>query len=288
MSSARHILFSERNGLVKPSEALIVGDVPHDVANAISSALTRLMRMMDNSLIGSYKSEADELGEYIWSHIMCRSLISYDAPLSGGRVAIASWMQSTDTEWFRKLDLIEFVISRVDLTLYKNQFIKELNERFESLGFGYRILGGHVVEIVAESELKSIEDAINQSRNAISIHIAKALELHSKRPKGDYVNSIKESISAVEAMVRLETSKVDFSDAVKELKKNGIYLQPRMEDAMIKLYAYTNQPDTGIRHPLMETDSNYVPSSAESLYMLVTCSALVNYLKAKKSAAKQL
>ena len=55
-----------------------------------------------------------------------------------------------------------------------------------------------------------------------------------------------------------------------------------MEEALIKLYAYTNQPDTGIRHPLMETDSDYVPTSAESLYMLVTCSALVNYIKAIK------
>ena len=37
----------------------------------------------------------------------------------------------------------------------------------------------------------------------------------------------------------------------------------------------------------METDSDYVPTSAESLYMLITCSALVNYIKTKKASANK-
>ncbi|MBR1575548.1 MAG: hypothetical protein IJ654_03760 [Bacteroidales bacterium] len=287
MTSHHQILFSERNGYAKPSEVLIVGDVPQDVANAISSALTRLMQTMDNSIIGGYTSQADELGQYIWTHLMGKSLIDYKTAFHDGREAIAGWIQSMDTEWFRKLDLIEFVLARVESATLRERFISELTERFESLGFGYRILNGCVVDTVSEPELKAIDDAILKSRKAISNHLAKALELHTKRPKGDYVNSIKESISAVEAMVRLDTGELNFKDAVKALKKKSIQLQPRMEEALIKLYAYTNQPDTGIRHPLMETDSNYVPTSAESLYMLITCSALVNYVKTKKTAANK-
>lgn len=285
MALHRQILFSERHGYTRPSEVLIVGDVPQEISIAISSALTRLMQTMDKSIVGGYTSQADELGQYIWTHLMGKSLMDYQTSFHEGRESIAQWIQAKDTEWFRKLDLIEFVLARVESAMLREQFINELTERFESLGFGYRILNGYVVDTVSEPELKAIDDAIFKSRKVISNHIAKALELHTKRPKGDYVNSIKESISAVEAMVRLDTGELNFKDAVKALKKKGIQLQPRMEEALIKLYAYTNQPDTGIRHPLMETDSEYVPTSAESLYMLITCSALVNYIKTKKASA---
>ena len=37
-----------------------------------------------------------------------------------------------------------------------------------------------------------------------------------------------------------------------------------VKEAFDKLYAYTNQKDTGIRHALMDDDGTYVPSSDES------------------------
>ena len=285
-TSNRQILFSERNGYIKPREMIIVGDVPQDVSCAISSALTRLMKSMDENSVSGYTFEADDLGQYIWTHIMGRSLNDYTTTFQAGRTLIAEWIQSNGTDWFRKLDLIEFVLAKVERMIYRERFTAELNERFEALGFGYRIVDGYIIDLVSEVELKSIEDAIEKSREAISIHISKALELHTKRPKGDYVNSIKESISSVEATVRLVTGQLNFKDAVKALRKKGIQLQPRMEEALIKLYSYTNQPDTGIRHPLMEPDSDYIPSSADSLFMLITCSAFVNYIRAKKAVAK--
>ena len=49
-----------------------------------------------------------------------------------------------------------------------------------------------------------------------------------------------------------------------------------------KLYAYTNQPTTGIRHALMDSSGTYVPKAEEALFMLVSCSAFINYLNKKK------
>ena len=49
----------------------------------------------------------------------------------------------------------------------------------------------------------------------------------------------------------------------------------------MKLYAYTNQPDTGIRHALMDDDDTYTPASEETLFMLVSCSSFINYLNIK-------
>ena len=54
------------------------------------------------------------------------------------------------------------------------------------------------------------------------------------------------------------------------------------ETAFDKLYAYTNQPDVGIRHALMDSSGTYVPKAEEALFMLVSCSAFINYLNKKK------
>ena len=48
------------------------------------------------------------------------------------------------------------------------------------------------------------------------------------------------------------------------------------------MYAYINQPSAGIRHVMMDKEGIYVLGPGETLYFLVTCSAFVNYLRAKR------
>ena len=69
---------------------------------------------------------------------------------------------------------------------------------------------------------------------------------------------------------------------MKKLENSGIVLPQSLKSAFEKLYEYTNQPETGIRHALMEEEGNYVPSLEEALFMLVACSAFVNYMQAKE------
>ena len=47
-----------------------------------------------------------------------------------------------------------------------------------------------------------------------------------------------------------------------------------------KLYAYTNDKRTGIRHALIENTE--VPSFEEAKFMIVACSAFVNYIEGKR------
>ena len=65
------------------------------------------------------------------------------------------------------------------------------------------------------------------------------------------------------------------------VESNGIKIPKMLKDAFDKLYAYTNQKDTGIRHALMDNDGTYVPTSDEAMFMLVSCSAFINYLGKK-------
>lgn len=101
-----------------------------------------------------------------------------------------------------------------------------------------------------------------------------ALNLYADRNTPDYRNSIKESISAVESLARQLTKKDKFSAAINELKTQGVIEHNAMKEALGNLYGYSSDED-GIRHPIMEQDTI---TSSEAKYMLVICSAFVNYL----------
>ena len=157
-------------------------------------------------------------------------------------------------------------------------FVQYLNERFQILGFAYRIVNNQIVEITSEEEIVEIEEALKVS-DPIAEHLSTSMALLSQRPNPDYRNSIKESISAVEYICREITGKTTLGDALKELDKKGLQLSNMLKTAFEKLYVYTNDKATGIRHALM--DEKDAPSFDEAKFMLVACSAFVNYINAK-------
>lgn len=204
-----------------------------------------------------------------------------------GRYIVATSFIEGKADWYLKLDLIEKTIkylSSISNFAYRKieqDFISNLNYEFERLNFAYRVIQTEIVEITSDDEIISIENALANSSNNIQLHLNKALELYSLRPVGDYRNSIKESISAVEAYCREKTNEETLGKALNKLESLGITIPKMLKSAFEKLYAYTNQPDTGIRHALMDNDGKYTPSGEEALFMLVSCSSFLNYLNAK-------
>lgn len=284
--------FSERNGCVDPTDVMILGEVPKVVANAISSALCRVFQAFKSNpwRISIEHCGEQTLAQSIWTDFMNEDLAKFDLMFDRGYKDISNWITSDATPWYKKLDLVEFITEKLS-SLNKSkseQFVEEINEQFERLKFGYRLISGTVVDIVSEDEIKSIQTAIDNSMEQVAGHLKKALALHSKRPKPDYANSIKESITAVEAYLRNATGKNKFGDALKEWQRKYSNIHPILYTAMDKLHAYTNQPDVGARHALMDSSSEYIPQSSESMYMLVTCSAFINYLRSKSRRSKKL
>lgn len=117
--------------------------------------------------------------------------------------------------------------------------------------------------------------------NEVKTYIENALKHLSSRPEPDYRNSIKESISAVEALCREITGDTTLGPALKALEKKGVVIPRFLQAGIEKLYVYTNDSKTGIRHALM--DDAEVPTFDEAKFMLVTCCAFVNYLYARKA-----
>lgn len=189
--------------------------------------------------------------------------------------------------WFRLYDFIEKYLNNKDQEIAK-RMTKEFNRILEEEVAPYRVLNGMVVPIVREEELESLREVMNFDYNSVSIHIRKALLLYSDRQKPDYENSVKESISAVEAMCNIITgmngANATLGNAIKKLKEAGIYIHPAMENAFRQLYGYTSDLG-GIRHGSIEFVG--VPGE-DAKYMLISCSAFVNYLMEKWIKLKEV
>lgn len=274
--------FSERNGYRIPDEHLSLESVPKEVDNAILSAFSRLqIRIRNNVRLGLSKS--NEFCGYLWTHFFHRGLYDFSqAQHSTPLDKVVKEYSSAKTQWYNKLDFIEAVAdiaSSLSLpALYKEDFISEINDQFESLHYGYRIVKDNVVPITSEIEKQAIETAVNDSEKPVQDALQQALSAHCSRPDPDYAGSMKNSISAVEIECFRLTGEKTLGPALSKLKKKGFPIHPQLEAAFQNLYNYSNDEKTGIRHGKKVEDDTFVPQEKESLFMLVACSAFINYL----------
>ena len=266
-------LFSERYGYTQPSDVIIRERITPEIQNAICSCY-------DNMRYS--KNWYTDLELYLWKYFLNNREDDFHKTIAPPVVA-TKFIEDSHNPWYKKLDLIEFTITYLIKEGYGviGTFIEQLNSEFERLHFAYRIVEWQIVEISSETEISTIEEAMENSSDNIRFHLNKSLELYAQRPNGDYGNSIKESISAVEAFCRAKTGKDTLGKALDELANKGIIIPQMLKTAFEKLYAYTNQPDTGIRHALMDESGTFTPASEEALFMLVSCSAFINYLNKK-------
>lgn len=185
-------------------------------------------------------------------------------------------------KWSDVYSLIEFI--SLDTYKKKDEYTYYINSTLEKNLSGYRLIGDCIIQITSADELHAIEESIEQSKSNgytnVNEHLSKAVEHFSRRGNPDYRNSIKESISAVEAVCRQITEKSTLGGALDKVG-NHIEINPQLREAFMKLYAYTNSEE-GIRHALMDGDSN--TSFDEAKYMLVSCSAFVSYLISKTAS----
>ena len=150
------------------------------------------------------------------------------------------------------------------------------NNLFKQEYVGYRFVNDIIVQITDENEVDAIENASNTEHDIVNEHMRKAICLISDWQHPDYENSIKESISAVEAMcVLIIGKKGSLGDALKQLEDKGLSIHPSLKAAFQKLFGYTSDAN-GIRH----AGDIGGPSSTfeEAKFMLVSCSAFINYL----------
>jgi len=108
------------------------------------------------------------------------------------------------------------------------------------------------------------------------------LDMLADRFSPDYRNSIKESISAVESVAQIITddSFATLGSALKVIERKGT-MHPALKASLSSLYGYTSDAD-GIRHAMLKASSLCF---IDVKFMLVACSAFINYLIKKAQDA---
>ena len=222
----------------------------------------------------------------------------YAAQISEGRLLISLWIDHFDqpadevlrffssvlkqiktrymaSDWWGVYDFVEFIVNREG----NAGLIAECNAALEKHLSAYRFVGMTLAPITSEEEIVAVEEAMSHGDRfrPVVAHLETALARLADRSSPDYRNSIKESVSAVEAVCLILTG--DTKTTVGQaLKKLGIH--PALEKGFSAIYGYTSDAD-GIRHAL--SDESAVDAD-DAKFFLVSCSAFVNYLIARSAA----
>jgi hypothetical protein len=113
--------------------------------------------------------------------------------------------------WHGVYDYAEFIAQNYERVqryprTRRDRIENALNHIFAEELSGYRFLAGELAPISGPEEVAAIEGALSVTSHSgltgAHAHITAALQLLAKRPDPDYRNSVKESISAVEALAK--------------------------------------------------------------------------------------
>ncbi|MCK4797048.1 MAG: hypothetical protein KAT05_06675 [Spirochaetes bacterium] len=273
--------FSERMGFTKAKTSMQIKSMDMDLRNSlwnilyghvlgISLNLDSRNNMLRNFFIVCYvrffKKTLDEVG-------------SLSSEVDKLKEDFFNW------EFHKVYSFIEFSVNHLPNYVDKNLVIKNLNHVLEVEKSGYRFLNDIFIPVTDNTSLDSIDSAISKvdefKLSGVHAHLKHALGKFSDRKNPDYRNSIKESISAVESLVKIiaKSSEASLGEALKIIEKDKtVEINPALKVGFDKIYGYTSSGKEGIRHSMLEAKN--IPSE-DALFMLVSCSAFVNYLISK-------
>jgi hypothetical protein len=274
----KNLTFSQRKGLMPVRETIQMDHFDEPTTNALWNVQYKVLwRAVDFYTPVGSSAVHGSIISLIWQEAFEKPI---DTIPDSNKAAIERIRKFFfDVSWNRKLDFIEFVVEKSS-AIFRGNLERQYNETFEKYLVGYRFVNLTITDITAKDEIESIESALT-SRDVFkncSSHVQDALILYSDRDNPNYRNSIKESISAVEAACNVIAGMTNatLGDALKEVEK-VMPLHGALKSAFDKLYGYTSDAN-GIRHALMD-ESNL--KSEDAKFMLIACSAFVNYLKEK-------
>jgi AbiJ N-terminal domain 4 len=189
-----------------------------------------------------------------------------------------------DAQWAEVYDFVECVSAFYPDEELNIRFREHCNQVLKEEKSGYRFVGDKLAPITSGQEMDAVQEALEIDVDTVAEHIAQAIALFSNRTDPDFRNSIKESISSVEALVRrcAGGKKGGLGPLLDRLEKE-VGLHPALSSAFKMLFGYTSD-ESGIRHALLEKSAVDID---DAKFMLVACSAFVNYVRSRLSEARK-
>ena len=275
-------LFSQRKGIKPVKSVMQVDSMDTELRNGLWNALTICYwNQVEDQWISNSKN-IDSLLKRLWHSYFKKTIDTLRDYWPETYKEIREYF--FNCKWYEVYDFIEFIANNYPDKYNKvnPKFMNFCDSVLERELSAYRFVGGKITQITSEEEISEIEEALEISKpsKAVNTHLKRALDLLANRKSPDYRNSIKEAISAVEAICNLITGekRATLGQALKRIEEK-VSLHPALKNAFSNLYGYTSDAE-GIRHALLEEPNL---SFEDAKFMLVSCSAFINYLISKAS-----
>lgn len=279
--------FSQRMGLDPIPSTLQTDSMNDELRHSLWNVL--YLNIFSHYKNAGYYRSLDEvessLIEHIYANYLKQSIDEISYQVSDSIRLFKSIIISRS--WKEAYNFIEFLASNTNFDkVYVFRFTNEelqhqLNVILERELSGFRFVDGYLAPITSEAEVSEIEKAIGGDHpyQGVSIHLKTALQHLSNKDNPDYRNVIKEAITAVESLCQEISGNPNatLGDGLKAIKDD---IHPALNKAFIKLYGYTSNAD-GIRHAMTEEDSL---AQEDAVFMVVACSAFINYTIAKQAS----
>lgn len=218
------MLFSQRKGIKPLNKVIQIDTIDGELRNGLWNAL-------DVMVWGQYKTKPHPYTSFKYSNLyplfiqywLTLLKIPIDNMPSDFRDAkdlIRDYFYKC--EWHEVYDLIDFTATNCEVRI-ADQFTVFCNDILEKENSAYRFINYQLTQITDTQEIESIVEAFNNTDkySGAKIHLTTALNYLSDRMNPDFRNSIKESISAVEAIAIIISNieKATLGDALNELEK---------------------------------------------------------------------
>ncbi|MDR2100606.1 MAG: hypothetical protein LBP40_07275 [Campylobacteraceae bacterium] len=275
------LTFSQRYGYEPAKKILQTNSIDAELKNRLWNvfSIEIFNKLQNDDIFASEKSKLlSDFCNNLWHNFYKKDIDNIPYYRSDCKKIISKHF--FESKWNKVYNFLEFLVT---LNINSDIFIKEVNKVLEEENFAFRFIGKSIAPISNGIEIEEIEDVLKKTKSFTAFkganeHLTTALERFSDKSKPDYRNCIKEAISAVEAICKHFTKEDTLGVALKKLESKGLVINPVLKQGFEKIYGYTNGKD-GIRHALLE--DGVIPDFNDAKFMLVACSAFVNYLIAK-------
>jgi hypothetical protein len=271
-------LFSERHGYTSFGDEVQVESLNQRTRNKIWNLVNHKLVEYKTRAYGSgYKYENDfyRFAAFYWEDYKGRALDELPSPPDFAD-EIKNFFQSE--EWFEVFNILRVSYESIGSPIEREKYINTINKTFEKENVQYRVVGGKITRITDDEEIEEVEKSLQSPFEGVRRHIDEAIELISDKQNPQYRNSIKESISAVESLCKIIADDENASlGTALDIVEEQVDLHGALRSGFGSLYGWTSQED-GIRHAMMEKPN---VDFHDAKYMLVTCSAFINYLTGK-------
>ena len=270
------LTFSQAQGYEPLPQPLALGEISLEARIKIWDRIHLGTKSYDDSVSSSW----DDILKKIHGDYFKRPIDEYN-PIRKSEILeeIKSLILNESTPFNEVFDMIQMIMRYRWVTI--GNFNRAMHNIFRQCRLAYTIDHKHPVTILpaaTEQEGQSLRSAMDQLRSAglggAAEHLRKAGE---EINRGEWADSIRESIHAVESVARQLDPKAsrDLGPALRSLERQG-WLHPALKQGFLNIYGYTSD-EQGIRHPLLDSEQARVGQD-EAVFMLGACASFASYL----------